>query len=265
MTTGVLLFAHNNKHIDYVELAAWSADRIHRHLKLPVCLVTDSATTDPVFDCVVRVDEPESNDRYFEDLAQNVAWKNTNRSCAFELSPYDATLVLDVDYVVASADLLTVFDSPQDFLTPSRAYDVTGINTFEDLNNFGKFCMPMVWATVMFFRKTPTAQLMFDTVKMIKNNWTHYRDLYQMGRTVFRNDFAFAIAANLIHGQTARWPHWPTALPSVLPAHVVKQLSADVFSVHYRDAGGKSRYIELDSQDFHAMGKRSLGDIVAGT
>lgn len=265
MTAGVLLFAHNNEHIDYVELAAWSAARIHRHLKLPVCLVTDSATTDTVFDHVVQVDEPESGERYFEDLAQNVAWKNANRSCAFELSPYDTTLVLDVDYVVASADLLTVFDSSQDFLAPSRAYDVTGVNTFEDLNSFGKFRMPMVWATIMFFRKTPTAQLLFDTVKMIKNNWTHYTQLYQMGRTVFRNDFAFAIAANLMHGQTATWPSWPGTLPSVLPAHVVQQVSADVFSVHYRDAGGKSRYIELDSQDFHAMGKRSLGDIVAGT
>ena len=42
MTRGVLIFAFNNEHTDYVRMAAWCAKRIHRHLDLPVSVVTNA-------------------------------------------------------------------------------------------------------------------------------------------------------------------------------------------------------------------------------
>lgn len=262
MTTGVLLFAYNNDQTDYVKLATWSAHRIHRHLNLPVAVVTDQHTVDSVFDRHILTTDPGSSSRYFADYDQLVNWKNLNRAAAFELSPWDSTLVLDVDYVVASDQLTCLLDTQQDFLVPTAAYDVTGINTFEDLNVFGKFQMPVCWATVLFFKKTQQTKLLFDTVNMVKANWQHYRDLYQISRSTFRNDFAFAIAAHLIYGQILQWPSVPWPLASVIPEHSVRQLDLDRFSVHYQTANAKPRCIELNGVDFHAMGKRDLGEII---
>ena len=42
MTTGVVIFAFDNEHVDYTGMAAWSAHNIHRNLDLPVCLITDT-------------------------------------------------------------------------------------------------------------------------------------------------------------------------------------------------------------------------------
>ena len=36
MTTGALIFAYNNDKINYVKMAAWTANNIKRHLKIPV-------------------------------------------------------------------------------------------------------------------------------------------------------------------------------------------------------------------------------------
>ena len=41
MTTGALIFAFNNEQTDYVAMASWSAQRIRRHLNIPVAVVTD--------------------------------------------------------------------------------------------------------------------------------------------------------------------------------------------------------------------------------
>ena len=262
MTAGVLLFAYNNDHIDYVKLAEWSAERIHRHLDLPVGIVTDAQTVDSVFDYHIITDLPGSSGRYFADYDQLVEWKNGNRSSAFDLSPWDTTLVLDADYVVASDQLLQLLDSQQDFLTPANAYDVTGMATFDDLNVFGKFALPICWATVLFFRKTHRIKMLFDTVDMVRRNWHHYRALYQISRSAYRNDFAFAIAANLTHGQVLNWPSVPWSLASVVPEHRLAQVDADCFSVHYQTPDAKHKRTQLNQIDFHAMGKRDLGAII---
>lgn len=265
MNAGVLLFAYNNDQIDYVKLAEWSANRINQFLNLPVTLVTDSPIENSVFDKIILTDTPASSERFFSDLNQNVSWKNGNRSDAFALTPYDDTLVLDVDYVVNSSDLTQLFYSSEDFLAPCTAYDVTGINDFSELNTFGKFNMPSLWATVLFFRKTHTAELLFSAVNMIKANWQHYRDLYQISKSNFRNDFAFAIAANLVFGQQASWPSVAWKLASVCPGDVITQITETKFKVNYTTPSNRPRYIEIADMDFHAMGKRSLGDIVANS
>lgn len=261
MKSGILLFAYNNDQIDYVKLAEWSAERIHRHLNLPVTLVSDCESSSDMFDNQIITQTPESTGRYFSDFDRVVNWKNSNRADAFDLTPYETTLVLDVDYVVASNQLSLLFQHSQDFLTPSLAYDVSGINNFEDLNIVGKFGLPMVWATVLFFKKTSNAELIFRTVKMIRDNWQHYRDLYQISRSTYRNDYAFAIAANLVYGQIANWPNVPWPLASVVPEHNIKQVDCDEFTVHFVTANGKPRRTLLKNIDFHAMGKRDLGAI----
>jgi hypothetical protein len=247
MTTGALIFARNNEKIDYEAMALWSARNIERHLGIPTHIVTDHV--------------PNNNTRHFADVG-NVTWHNHNRMDAYQLSPWDCTLVLDADYVVASNQLQAVLDADQDFLCHRWAYDVTGLRTFEDLNYFGNYHMPMWWATVMVFRRSKKAQAIFESMAMIRDNWTHYRNLYANSRTTYRNDHALSIALNIENGHTLQTTNIPWSLASLTPDHQLTQLDLDRYRVDFVTADNKPRWIEL-RQDFHAMGKQQLGAIVA--
>jgi hypothetical protein len=263
MTVGALLFAFNNEHIDYVAMANWSAKNIHRHLGIPVCLVTDKEPAHPhVFDRVVIASPTDAGQRYFSDYDTTVIWHNTNRMDAYKLSPWDQTLVLDADYVVASDHLLTVLASGQDFLCYRWAQDVTGLQTFEDLNYFGNHRMPMWWATVMMFRRSTAAELLFDSMQMIRDNWTHYRNLYKNPNSTYRNDHALSIALNTLNGHTLQVDGIPGTLASLTPDHRLTQLGADSYRVDFLTPDKKPRWI-IVTKDFHAMGKQQLGAIVA--
>ena len=118
MTQGVVIFAFNNERIDYLAMASWSARNIRRHLDLPTCVITDITDTARTaeFDQVVLT-EPQltQQHRYFYDYKASAAWHNINRSSVHDLTPWDHTLVLDADFVVASDQLNSLFDIDQDF------------------------------------------------------------------------------------------------------------------------------------------------------
>jgi hypothetical protein len=248
MTTGALIFARNNEQIDYEAMARWSARNIKRHLGIPTHIVTDKSRTD-------------SGARHFADVG-TVSWHNTNRMDAYRLSPWDRTLVLDADYVVASDQLRGALDCNEDFLAHRWAYDVTGCNTFEGLNYFGTVRMPQWWATVMIFNKCRRAELVFDTMTMIRDNWSHYRQIYKNSSHTYRNDHALSIALLMVNGHTLDHASIPWRLASLTPEHKVTQLDQDQYRVDFVNTQGKARWIEL-RQDFHAMGKQQLGAIVA--
>ena len=262
MTTGALIFAFDNEQTDYVSMAAWSAKNIHRHLGIPVAVVTDYESPVGDFDYVINTQAHGGGQRYFSDYDTNVTWHNTNRMDAYKLSPWDQTLVLDADYVVASNHLSSILKSRQDFLCYRWARDVTGLQTFEDLNYFGNHRMPMWWATVMMFRRGNSAELLFDTMQMVRDNWTHYRNLYKNPVATYRNDHALSIALNTLNGHTLCVDAIPGTLASLTPEHRLTQLDADSYRVDFSTPDKKSRWIML-TQDFHAMGKQQLGAIVA--
>ena len=248
MTTGALIFARNNEHTDYVAMAHWSAKNIQRHLGIPTHIVTDNSRTD-------------SGSRHFAD-AGTVTWHNTNRMDAYRLSPWDRTLVLDADYVVASDQLRSVVDSSADFLAHRWAYDVTGCNTFEGLNYFGDVRMPQWLATFMIFNRSQQAELIFDTMAMVRDNWIHYKNIYKNNARTYRNDHALSIALLIINGHTLNHSGIPWQLASLTPEHQLIQVDQDRYRVDFVNTEGRSRWLEL-RQDFHAMGKQHLGDIVA--
>jgi hypothetical protein len=135
MTRGALIFAFDNEVTDYVAMACWSAQNIRRHLGIPVAVVTD----DPMaqgFDQVIYLYPEGNNKRHFSDYDATVTWHNESRASVYDLTPWDHTLLLDADYIVASDQLQSVLDSTEDFMCHRTAYDVTGLQTFDDLNVF---------------------------------------------------------------------------------------------------------------------------------
>jgi hypothetical protein len=120
----------------------------------------------------------------------------------------------------------------------------------------------MWWATVMVFNKSRHAELIFDAMAMIRDNWTHYRNIYKNSVSTYRNDHALSIALGIVNGHTLNYTGIPWQLASLTPEHDLTQLDLDRYRVDFVNTEGRARWIEL-RQDFHAMGKRQLGDIVA--
>ena len=269
MTTGALIFAFNNEQTDYLAMAEWSAGRIRRYLDIPVAVVTNCVdhTRNRAFDRVINVEPQTGGTRWFEDYAATVTWHNAGRTDAYALTPWDQTLVLDADYVVCSDQLRRVLESPQDFLAHRSAIDA--VNPERDfLSTFGNNQFPMWWATVMMFRKSPTAQYIFDCMEMIKNNWQHYRALYSISEKNYRNDHALSIALGIVSGHTLAVDSIPWSLLSVTPdiqlsRQKVGTADQELWLMTYQEQTGRTRSLGLAGQDFHAMGKSHLEKIIA--
>jgi hypothetical protein len=121
----------------------------------------------------------------------------------------------------------------------------------------------MWWATVMMFRRSDEVEMIFNSMNMIKKNWQHYRNLYKISKSTYRNDFALSIALNIVNGHTLDHVSIPWDLASVTPAHILTCTGLDQYRIDFLTQDQKRRYITMANQDFHAMGKRHLGEIVA--
>lgn len=253
MTTGALIFAINNGTIDYEAMAHWSAKNIQRHLGIPTHIVTDR-------DIGIQAEDS----RWFSDFGTNLSWHNKSRVDAYRLSPWDRTLLLDADYVVASDQLRQILSIDQDIAAHRWAYDITGGSDFQDQNVFGSYQMPMWWATVIMFRRSRAAELMFDSMSMIRENWDHYRRIYHNSKNTFRNDHALSIALGIINGHCLDHAQIPWGLASLLPQHTLVRTDIDTYRVEY-ESNQRRHWISMHGQDFHAMGKRCLGEIIADT
>lgn len=116
----------------------------------------------------------------------------------------------------------------------------------------------------MMFRKGPTAQYIFDSMEMIKNNYQHYRELYGITERNYRNDYALSIALGIVSGHTLKVDSMPWPLLSVMPDTELSRTAGDwgeMWHVTYTKAN-KPRTISIAGQDFHAMGKKYLEDII---
>ena len=268
MTTGALIFAFNNEATDYVRMAAWSAENIRRHLNIPVAVVTDADPADSrlkAFDQVVHATAESGGTRWFEDYASTVTWHNAGRVDAYNLTPWDRTLVLDADYVVACSDLKLILEHNTDFMCHRSAINMNTGRLLKGLNIFGRHSMPMWWATVMLFRRSNTAQYIFDCMQMIRNNWEHYRALYGIDKKTYRNDFALSIALGIVSGQTGRVDEIPWPLLTVMPDTVLTGVAdeTDAYNIAYHDTNNQPKYIHWRGTDFHAMGKQHSENIIA--
>lgn len=99
-------------------------------------------------------------------------------------------------------------------------------------------------------------------MQMIRDNWAHYRNLYKNTNATYRNDHALSIALGIVNGHTLDHNSVPWALASLTPEHRLTQIDQDSYRVDFINTENRARWITL-TQDFHAMGKQQLGEIVA--
>jgi hypothetical protein len=192
---GVVIFAFNSTTVDYVALADQTSRLVEHNLNLPITLITDlDANPKFNYDKVIRVQSEGGNVR--TDAGDKIVeWRNFGRYLAYELSPYETTILIDGDYLVLDNSLSTLLEQDFDYRLMHHnqspdgpAYEIMG---YHGLN--------FVWATVVLFRKTKRAQQLFDLVGRIQRNYGYYKTLYN-GSGSYRNDYAFAIANMILNG-----------------------------------------------------------------
>ena len=193
---GVIVFAFNTDLVDYVKIAEQSARLIKHTLNLPVTLVTDKECTSPYFDAVVQTENIMPNSR--RGYANLTQWRNGDRYCAYQHSPYDETLLIDSDYLMLDQSLLKLFEITNDYCIMHGNRYLNAIAS----PYMGPLNLPHVWATAIIFKRTDKSQMLFDLVGKIQRNYQYYRQLYNISATNFRNDYAFAIATNIVNGYT---------------------------------------------------------------
>lgn len=268
MSKGAVLFAFNNDKVDYVSQAQWSAPRITRHLGIPVTLVTDQLVSDvSMFDQVILQPSRSGGTRKFDHMNadSSATWFNRGRCRAYDVTPYDQTLVLDTDYIVASDQLRVLFDSGQDILCPRYVLDVTERRNFARDTRIGDTELPMWWATVLYFRKSTMAKSVFDMMSMIELNWYHYSRLYKFSQEPYRNDYAISIALHTVYGNRVDdIPGVPWPLFTSFYDVYLNQLEEDAFKLNYVrmvDMKERHQYMILKNTDLHVMNKPDLGKI----
>lgn len=275
MSKGVLLFAHNNDTVDYVQQAVFCAKRVKRFLNLPVTLVTDDQSVsafpfdiNKYIDNIVYQDvENQHNFRTFRNSGTDGVrdkWFNTNRFLAYELSPYQQTLVLDTDVVLCNSNLLQLFNSNKQFSATKHYKQFSHMCEDSSVAKISLNSVPMYWATIMYFTKSSVAQTVFDTVQHIHNNWLWYKNLYGLSSSKFRNDYAFSIAIHMLQNFTESVTDFeiPYILYNSFDVDIIDSFNDTEISILAKKNHNDYRITYLKDTTVHIMNKFDFKDII---
>lgn len=264
MTQGCLLFAHNGA-IDYGSQAVLAARLAIKHLGVPVSLVTDQATLDSIslplpFDKIILTPKPNTtNWRYLSngDTSESVEFINSNRASAYDLTPYDRTLLIDTDFLILSNTLNKYWNDASDFLITDRMIDLTYLGQAQTDYVISPYSINMLWATNIMFTKNHNTQLIFDMVEHVKDNYLYYSRLYDFSPIQYRNDFAFSIACHTLGNYGI--------LPSpifIRDVDLLVKIDKTQLLFLLKDYNKQDNYLLLKTQgqDIHFMNKRNLLD-----
>jgi len=248
---GVLLFAFNTDDVDYVKMAHLTSKKVNHFLNLPCTLITD-VDTDYKFDNIIYLQRDKSNTK------REKVWYNKGRYNAYSLTPYDETIILDVDYVVNSNKLTTVFDFYQDFCIHNSCSYFMYPNIEQE--KLGSASFNTLWATVLFFKKNERTKLLFDSVKMVQDNYHHYVHLHGMLSDTYRNDHAFAIANRIVNGHIENKNNFiPWNLLHIGENTFVQRISNTEYKILLKQE--KSKYIIVKDTDFHMLDKKNFLEV----
>jgi hypothetical protein len=230
---GFLMFAHNNEEIDYMQLAVINSLLIQKHLKIKnITVVTDPHSLKhaektlgkklikKAINNLVVVEKDKKfkakNIRLYKDTshtAKSLPFYNVNRCDAYDISPYDETILIDVDYLILSDVLNQCWGHNNEVMMNWKFQDIMYERKDPTLNRLYDMGITMYWATVVYFRKTDYVKDLFECVKHVRNNQQYYRDIYKWPGNLYRNDFSFSIAAHMMSGFVDKGiPQLPTTL-----------------------------------------------------
>ena len=288
MTEGICFFAYNNDQIDYVKLATIAASYAKRQLGKPVCLITDAGSMvwlkesqpkhiiDSCFDHIVLTDDDmKKNMRTHNDspwTAFHAQFNNSNKHKVFEYSPFDKTILLDIDYILKT-DFLNMAFNYEGVAMYSNAINLRNDkpHLFEQyLYDVG---IPMWWSTVVYFDRSDESKIFFDSWEHVADNYEFYQYLYNFPGKLFRTDYCTSIAIHIMNGMIpGNVVHDFCGLPMQNMSQYddiieVKNLNEWICLANDTVENWNNIAVRHSNNDVHVMNKRSLerfGDRLLG-
>ncbi len=275
MKKGILIYAYNSPTLDYALMGIISGGLAKKNLGIPASLVSDQSTIEwmeksgiykkalEVFEQVIISDRPDGNNlRRLNDGTETytVPFLNSTRYTAWNLSPYDKTLLIDSDFLIFSNRLNEFWDVDQDILIGDSIKDIYDEKRLGYHDRYiSDTGIKMYWATTVMFTKSETSKLFFDLVNHVKEYYTFYSDVYRFDHRQYRNDIAFSIAKHILNGfiEDDRYnlPPVLTALDKDILYEVNDQRIKLLVNHNYSNGYIAS---SLKSQDLHVMNKQSI-------
>lgn len=270
MSQGILIFAQNTLDVDYANLALIAATLSKKYLQKPVSLITDESTLawvnqsdfnlefHNIFEHIISIESNKNtNYRILHDGADSkkILFNNFDRCMAYELTPYDETLLIDCDFLIQSDRLNQFWNSDHDYLISESINDVGERSSYLDkyVSDTGP---KMYWATTVMFKKTETSRIFFECVKYIKDHYNELALIYGYVPNTYRNDIAFSIAKHIMDGFQERHDN---VLPPVLSL-LDKDVLIDTKDNSIKVLINKDSFVASSIQglDIHIMNKQNI-------
>ena len=227
MKRGYLYVAHDNDFLDYGTMTYCSALSLSHHTYCPIALITDNETWDrlnqkhinarTLFSDVIITPKPitEQQRRYRSiNNFKNATYYNQTRSRAFDLTPFDETVMIDSDMIVIDDQYDLVWGCHNDMMINTNISRLIG--NHDDSNIFkmlSELTIPILWATVTYFKKNSRVKAFFDLVSHIRENYEYFSCLYGFESLLYRNDYAFSIASHIMSGYTQSDDNFVNSFP----------------------------------------------------
>lgn len=282
-STGVCLFVYNTEQIDYSKLALLAARYVKSNMKNnTVALVTDDWTwnwlnthhpkslIDEVIDEVVIANDnaEEKNIRVHHDSPWTQfksKFRNSNKHEIIKYTPFDRTLLIDVDYIVQNHSLDYLFDSDNSVALYKNAVSLNNLKPHSDEQTLGPLGIPMFWSTVVYFDKNQEeTRLFFDMWAHIKENYEFYKFLYGFSGDMYRTDFCVSIAAHTLEGALpgntiSEIADGPMIYMSQKDDIVhINSVDEWIYLVNNRSENWKDILVNVKKENVHVMNKRAL-------
>jgi len=180
MTTGVLIYSFDTTTTDYSKLTTRCIEHVNTHLGLPITVVSNKN-----FEGVNNIYVIPSTNNQRRYNKKIVPWYNEERTQAYNHSPYDTTILIDCDYFVMSDYLLKISDAADDILLHTKLNDIT---KRDNIFRPREALIPLVWATVVVFKKNNFTKKVFDLIGHVQEHYQYYRNLYRIAQIPYRND-----------------------------------------------------------------------------
>lgn len=216
MKNGILIYAHNSKSLDYALMSLISAGLAKKNLKVPVSVITDTSTVEwmkisgiqkrckDIFENIIIVDRPDANNNrrlYDGTTDEVVSFINSNRCTAWDLTPYDRTLLIDSDFLIFSNKLSQYWNVDIDLMIGNSINDIYSETRLGYHDKFvSDVGVKLYWATTVMFTKNQNTRLFFELVNTIKNNYQYFADTFRFDERQYRNDISFSLAKHILNG-----------------------------------------------------------------
>jgi hypothetical protein len=275
MKKGIVIYAHNNRKVDYALMSLISGGLAKKNLNVPVSLITDESTVDwmkesnifqksqEVFENIILTDRPDTgNQRRLHDGINNdvVPFINSDRYSVWDLTPYDRTLLIDSDFLIFSNHLNEYWSVDQDIMISPAINDIFDQNRLGYHDRYVSDAgVKLYWATTVMFTKNQKSKFFFDTVAHVKDNYKFYADLYRFDDRQYRNDISFSVAKHIYDGfETVDQKTLPPVLTAIDRDILIKVENQKLTFLINHSLDENFCAASISNLDIHVMNKQSI-------